>query len=256
MRSNTTNIGLGAYRCSPRNHPVPGYTADADEGALERMWCVGEQCWYGWTKDVAPTVVPLETCYFTSVVGKFLGLADAGSKHCGCAVGGVGCAVCGNPLGTLQTVCATRAITAKRDVYLFLASAVSPAPHAEMSWIGETSPPTRARVAARLHTAVPSPCGAACVRHVFIVSTPHAGPPPECGAAFRDGRVGRGWHHFGCTAYSQRAGNRTRRGLHSCYITTIRHNRENQGLLLTRHNEPVHAMRGTRAWRMGEGRWR
>ncbi|KAJ7938841.1 hypothetical protein B0H13DRAFT_1941538 [Mycena leptocephala] len=100
----------------------------------------GEQCWYGWTKDVAPTVVPLETCYFTSVVGKFLGLADAGSEHCGCAVGGVGCAVCGNPLGTLQTVCATHAITAKRDVYLFLASAVSPAPHAEMSWIGETSP--------------------------------------------------------------------------------------------------------------------
>ncbi|KAJ7478884.1 hypothetical protein B0H11DRAFT_2234026 [Mycena galericulata] len=79
-----------------------------------------EQCWYSWTDDVAPTVVPLETRYFPPVVAEMLGLRieDAGRNDCG-----------GNPLGTLQTFCTAHAPrTVRRAVYLFLASAVSPPP--------------------------------------------------------------------------------------------------------------------------------
>ncbi|KAJ7889278.1 hypothetical protein B0H14DRAFT_3127010 [Mycena olivaceomarginata] len=44
-----------------------------------------EQYWYGWTNDLAPTIVPLESRYFTSVVAQILRL-ESGREDCGCAV--------------------------------------------------------------------------------------------------------------------------------------------------------------------------
>ncbi|KAK2464683.1 hypothetical protein APHAL10511_003259 [Amanita phalloides] len=57
-----------------------------------------------WTAktEAAPSVIHLDSCYFDSVaVGKMV------RSVCGCVREGVGCAVCGNPLGTLYTPCKT-----------------------------------------------------------------------------------------------------------------------------------------------------
>ncbi|KAJ7817113.1 hypothetical protein B0H14DRAFT_3474869 [Mycena olivaceomarginata] len=100
-----------------------------------------EQCWYSWTDDVAPTVVPLETRYFPPVVAEVLGLTieDGGRNECGCVPSAALVVQCGdgNPLGTLQTFCTAHAPrgapTLRRAVYLFRASAVSPPPQTETS---------------------------------------------------------------------------------------------------------------------------
>ncbi|KAJ6468231.1 hypothetical protein C8R45DRAFT_464547 [Mycena sanguinolenta] len=86
------------------------------------------QCWYEYgygingngngsrdeERGVAPTVVPLETHYFPVEMARELNIRDdsyeidldADGVECGCFVRGVGCAVCGNPLGAIQTYCA------------------------------------------------------------------------------------------------------------------------------------------------------
>ncbi|KAF8143944.1 hypothetical protein K438DRAFT_1874994, partial [Mycena galopus ATCC 62051] len=76
------------------------------------------QSWYGEEENVAETVVQLERMYFST---------------CGCGMEGVGCAVCGNPLGAVQTHCSThsfRGSTAppKSSTYFFGPSAVTPTP--------------------------------------------------------------------------------------------------------------------------------
>ncbi|KAJ7089112.1 hypothetical protein C8R44DRAFT_861492 [Mycena epipterygia] len=88
------------------------------------------QCWYGWEEGLALTVVPLETSYFPSGLVESLELKNGGrSANCGCVANGLGCAVCGNPLGKIQVHCATHGPgTTGRAGYVFLASAVSPAP--------------------------------------------------------------------------------------------------------------------------------
>ncbi|KAJ7614514.1 hypothetical protein FB45DRAFT_1035988 [Roridomyces roridus] len=58
--------------------------------------------WLGGRDGVVGTVVvPLETRYFDSADAAALGLR--GGPGCGCTVDGVGCAICGNPLGTVTT---------------------------------------------------------------------------------------------------------------------------------------------------------
>ncbi|KAJ7701291.1 hypothetical protein B0H14DRAFT_2648480 [Mycena olivaceomarginata] len=112
-----------------------------------------EQYWYGWTNDLAPTVVPLESRYFTSVVAQILRL-ESGREDCG---------VPGNGLGTVQTRCETHALggafAQRRDVYLFLASAVSVATPtsasredlSEISWIRSCAARNSFPIAARNH---------------------------------------------------------------------------------------------------------
>ncbi|KAJ7479371.1 hypothetical protein B0H11DRAFT_1274780 [Mycena galericulata] len=87
--------------------------------------------WIGFPEGVAGTVIPLETQYFPSLDSAALGLGrSAGCRAC--TVEGVGCAVCGNPLGALQTPCrAHRTSTARPNSmgqrhYIFLPCAVSP----------------------------------------------------------------------------------------------------------------------------------
>ncbi|KAF8144506.1 hypothetical protein K438DRAFT_2029145 [Mycena galopus ATCC 62051] len=87
-------------------------------------------CWYGEEENVAETVVPLERIYFPQTLREVLDLRD---DTCGCVMKGVGCAVCGNPLGAVQTHCSThsfRGSTAlpKSSTYFFGPSAVTPTP--------------------------------------------------------------------------------------------------------------------------------
>ncbi|KAF7346907.1 Leunig-like protein [Mycena venus] len=72
--------------------------------------------------------------YFPQTLWKALDLRnDNGTAACGCVMNGVGCAVCGNPLGAVQTYCSThsfRGSTAlpKSSTYIFVPSAVTPTP--------------------------------------------------------------------------------------------------------------------------------
>ncbi|KAJ6492101.1 hypothetical protein C8R45DRAFT_990399 [Mycena sanguinolenta] len=112
------------------------------------------QCWYGEERDVAATVLPLERIYFPQTLWEALDLQDnIGTAACGCKMNGVGCAVCGNPLGAVQTYCSThsfRGSTAPRkgSTYVFASSAVTPAPQAPNS----NAPPS-----ASVEPASPSP---------------------------------------------------------------------------------------------------
>ncbi|KAJ7462469.1 hypothetical protein FB451DRAFT_1370915 [Mycena latifolia] len=88
------------------------------------------RCWFGWGAGLASTVVPLEAGYFPAALAEALDLRDGngGRAACGCGVSGVGCAVCGNPLGTRQSYCSHHApSSAGRDGFVFLTSAVSSA---------------------------------------------------------------------------------------------------------------------------------
>ncbi|KAF8170018.1 hypothetical protein K438DRAFT_1854661 [Mycena galopus ATCC 62051] len=88
------------------------------------------QCWCGEEENVAETVVPLERMYFPQTLREVLDLRD---DMCGCVMKGVGCAVCGNPLGAVQTHCSTQSFRGspalpKSSTYFFVPSAVTPAP--------------------------------------------------------------------------------------------------------------------------------
>ncbi|KAM6496478.1 hypothetical protein JOM56_009184 [Amanita muscaria] len=92
-----------------------------------------------WTARTEATdqVVHLDSCYFDSpIVGKIV------PSTCGCVREGVGCAVCGNPLGTLYIPCKTAIDLSSRSprsssssssppklhIYSFFPSAVSSSP--------------------------------------------------------------------------------------------------------------------------------
>ncbi|KAJ6492052.1 hypothetical protein C8R45DRAFT_191259 [Mycena sanguinolenta] len=69
-------------------------------------------------------IVPLEDRYFSAADAKLLSL---GWKPCGCVRSGVGCAVCGNPLGALFTPCPQHQDSKSGiNYYTILPSAVSP----------------------------------------------------------------------------------------------------------------------------------
>ncbi|KAJ7850829.1 hypothetical protein B0H14DRAFT_2762841 [Mycena olivaceomarginata] len=209
------NPSLGTSAKAPVTRRSNGCGARV-HSLVRLTWHEKEQCWYGGTDGVAATVLHLETRYFSPAVAEFLGLrnGDAGKAHCGCAISGVGCAVCGNPLGTLRNFCITHApldvSTARRDAYLFIFSAVKSAwwaqPSAmEMSWIQcvrcihhvlDSSPhaicfsqvsPLPAPVSYKLHTAIHTP---------YPVCNSVARPPKR-GAAFRDERGGGDWDDVG-----------------------------------------------------------
>ncbi|KAJ7788509.1 hypothetical protein B0H14DRAFT_2948642 [Mycena olivaceomarginata] len=65
------------------------------------------QTWVAPVDGVARTVIPLEMRYFGAAERNALGMDPDGqeTKSCRCVVTGVGCAVCGNPLGALRTLC-------------------------------------------------------------------------------------------------------------------------------------------------------
>ncbi|KAJ7938755.1 hypothetical protein B0H13DRAFT_1941489 [Mycena leptocephala] len=81
-----------------------------------RHWCGDEDA-------ISPTVVPLETRYFSQEQRAAL----TRGRRCGCRLEGVGCAVCGNPLGAQHKPSARfSSCSHQQDAYLFLSSAVSP----------------------------------------------------------------------------------------------------------------------------------
>ncbi|KAJ7903030.1 hypothetical protein B0H13DRAFT_753882 [Mycena leptocephala] len=69
-----------------------------------RHWCGDEDA-------ISPTVVPLETRYFSQEQRAAL----TRGRRCGCRLEGVGCAVCGNPLGAQHSLQhdSPRALTSK-----------------------------------------------------------------------------------------------------------------------------------------------
>ncbi|KAJ7141630.1 hypothetical protein C8R46DRAFT_581935 [Mycena filopes] len=80
--------------------------------------------WRAPTGHESRWVIPLETQYFSKMLRSKL---QFGKESCGCIREGVGCAVCGNPLGVLATQCDIHQTSARGfDYYTFLPSAVSP----------------------------------------------------------------------------------------------------------------------------------
>ncbi|KAJ7082049.1 hypothetical protein B0H15DRAFT_443974 [Mycena belliarum] len=106
-----------------------------------------EAGWFGWGAGRAGTVIPLDAAYFdaSALVALQLDNGNAGLLPCGCAVSGVGCAVCGNALGARQSYCSTHArLGHTGEVSLFfLASTVTPSPaSSNAASSSTTSPPT------------------------------------------------------------------------------------------------------------------
>ncbi|KAJ6528266.1 hypothetical protein DFH09DRAFT_1186056 [Mycena vulgaris] len=81
------------------------------------MWRAGEM-------RFSREIIPLEECYFSEDMLRTLMI---GESSCGCLRKGVGCAICGNPLGGLYTPCASHQTSKKgENYYAFLPSTVSP----------------------------------------------------------------------------------------------------------------------------------
>ncbi|KAJ7452326.1 hypothetical protein FB451DRAFT_1374168 [Mycena latifolia] len=100
------------------------------------------QCWFGWKNGLASTVVPMDTEYFPSAMAESLDLKNGGTSACGCIVSGLGCAVCGNALGTRQNYCSVHSpSSAGRDGYVFLTTAVSLARSSSSPQDGSASTP-------------------------------------------------------------------------------------------------------------------
>ncbi|KAF7369503.1 hypothetical protein MVEN_00280100 [Mycena venus] len=79
--------------------------------------------WRGSVSGASADVIPLERTYFAPEAIKHLNLHE---KNCGCAIRGVGCRVCGNPLGALETWCGQHRSSDPSMAYAFLPCAVSP----------------------------------------------------------------------------------------------------------------------------------
>ncbi|KAJ7118938.1 hypothetical protein C8R44DRAFT_982655 [Mycena epipterygia] len=97
-------------------------------GARIHARAVPERRWRGLLDGVSGDVVPLQDEYFTPDMRRELLL---GKERCGCARSGVGCAICGNPLGILFTPCPRHAPSSPNtnfssSHYTFLRGAVSP----------------------------------------------------------------------------------------------------------------------------------
>ncbi|KAJ7144930.1 hypothetical protein C8R43DRAFT_953718 [Mycena crocata] len=88
---------------------------------------VPDRRWSGQLDGVSPDVVALEDKYFTPDMRREIML---GKDRCGCARSGVGCAICGNPLGALFTPCTRHnnphSTASSTPPYTFLRAAVSP----------------------------------------------------------------------------------------------------------------------------------
>ncbi|KAJ7614517.1 hypothetical protein FB45DRAFT_937142 [Roridomyces roridus] len=126
-------IPLSGTPARPRKRPRRSNGCGARVHADVRPVRTGGR-WLGGRDGVVGTVVvPLETRYFDSADAAALGLRGGG-PGCGCTVDGVGCAICGNPLGTVTTPCrthrtplaSTRRSTKSEIHYTFLPTAVSP----------------------------------------------------------------------------------------------------------------------------------
>ncbi|KAJ7271292.1 hypothetical protein B0H12DRAFT_730733 [Mycena haematopus] len=122
----TRSNGCGARVHSAVSLPRWDLTRSPPDLAMIQL-----QCWYGGEEAVAETVVPLERMYFPQ---RLWGILDPGNESsratCGCEVRGVGCAVCGNPLGAILTRCPAHSnrSSTKTVTYIFLPTAVTPAP--------------------------------------------------------------------------------------------------------------------------------
>ncbi|KAJ7253383.1 hypothetical protein B0H12DRAFT_1116949 [Mycena haematopus] len=97
-------------------------------GARIHARAVPDRRWRGILDGASADVVGLADDYFTTDMKRELLL---GKEGCGCARTGVGCAICGNPLGTLFTPCSRHAPSSPRSNfsashYTFLRAAVSP----------------------------------------------------------------------------------------------------------------------------------
>ncbi|KAJ6500676.1 hypothetical protein C8R45DRAFT_77057 [Mycena sanguinolenta] len=89
---------------------------------------VAERRWRALLDGASLDIVGLADDYFTLDMKRELLL---GKERCGCVRSGVGCAVCGNPLGTLYTPCSRHTPSAHTSNfagshYTFLRAAVSP----------------------------------------------------------------------------------------------------------------------------------
>ncbi|KAJ7758338.1 hypothetical protein B0H16DRAFT_650539 [Mycena metata] len=122
--------GLNALSASLGIHDPPrqsrqlvpksnGCGTQIHRGASSALWV--------WTADatgVSDTVVPLEAQYVPPE--KAAELEAPQRDACGCSTQFVGCAVCGNPLGSRLVPCQTHALPNGSGAYTFLPSAVSP----------------------------------------------------------------------------------------------------------------------------------
>ncbi|KAJ7793240.1 hypothetical protein B0H14DRAFT_2927472 [Mycena olivaceomarginata] len=79
--------------------------------------------WRGSVSRAGPDVIPLERAYFPPEAIKHLNLHE---KNCGCAIRGVGCRVCGNALGAVETWCELHPGGIPDLACAFLPCAVSP----------------------------------------------------------------------------------------------------------------------------------
>ncbi|KAJ6494404.1 hypothetical protein C8R45DRAFT_988104 [Mycena sanguinolenta] len=110
---------------SPSSDPEPPLkrqTRTTGCGARVHTSARAARHWRGSVSRAGPDVVPLERAYFAPEAIKHLNLHE---KNCGCMIRGVGCRVCGNPLGALETHCEQHPFDLTM-AYAFLPCAVSP----------------------------------------------------------------------------------------------------------------------------------
>ncbi|KAJ6497137.1 hypothetical protein C8R47DRAFT_1318095 [Mycena vitilis] len=97
-------------------------------GARVHAAAVPDRRWRAQAEGASGDVVDLDDVYFSSDMKRELLM---GKERCGCRRTGVGCAICGNPLGALFTPCTRHAPTSpstsfSASHYTFLRAAVSP----------------------------------------------------------------------------------------------------------------------------------
>ncbi|KAJ6583624.1 hypothetical protein DFH09DRAFT_1275288 [Mycena vulgaris] len=149
--------------------------------------------WRGSVSGACPDVVPLERAYFAPEAIKHLNLHE---KNCGCAIRGVGCRVCGNPLGALETWCEQHHSSDPSMAYAFLPCAVSPPLQPFRRPRPPPAPPTRPpRRTTRMSTGgrPPRPAAAAAndddLSEISESSDEDSPPPPRR-------EVAQGWTRF------------------------------------------------------------
>ncbi|KAJ7059531.1 hypothetical protein C8F01DRAFT_216115 [Mycena amicta] len=125
----------------------------------------------------ASVVIPLPSVYFSDEDRRVLELGR--TTACGCGSEGVGCAICGNPLGALFTPCRTHTSRSsgslrRQQHYVFLPSAVSPPILDVLAEANRTTPPVE--VAAS--DATPRPWTTALPIRQQTVASPDPNPNP------------------------------------------------------------------------------
>ncbi|KAJ7924490.1 hypothetical protein B0H13DRAFT_1977771 [Mycena leptocephala] len=116
-------LSIYEFRTDPRPTSPQSQTLGGCGAQVHMRASSAVRHWYGDEDAISPTVVPLETRYFSQEQRAAL----ARGRRCGCRLEGVGCAVCGNPLGAQHKPSARfSSCSHQQDAYLFLSSAVSP----------------------------------------------------------------------------------------------------------------------------------